>query len=79
MALKFRIVETDEHEGEIYLGSVSAPKDMTEAEAEAVMSEAWDNFQETKPDTDGEFEEWLVERHGFKSIPDDIKTFNVGD
>lgn len=65
MRYTFDITEADQS-GPIFLGSVTAPKGMTFSEATRIIQESWSDFQDTQPDTDSDYIEYL-EKFGFES------------
>jgi hypothetical protein len=72
---KFRIVASD---GSGYtIGSVSV-KGRSRNKAMDIITNGWEKFQATEPDTDDDYPQWLVNNYkGFKEIIDDMITVEV--
>lgn len=72
----FHIVESDANGcdngndgfGIIDIGHLVAPKGVSEKKAESIIRKAWHSFQETCPNSDDEFAEYLSDKHRFKKV-----------
>ena len=71
--MKFRIIEDDEYEGRIFLGTVVSPKGMSRERALKTINDNWSDFMETEPDTDSSYIAYLVEKFGFTEVDDDTE------
>jgi hypothetical protein len=79
--MKLRIIFNDPDNGPVDVGTLEAPEGMSHLEAKVVVNKAWAAFQESdgyEPDSEA-FENWLVSRHGFRLVDNEITTVVIGD
>lgn len=53
------------------IGLVESPQNLTLSQVEKLIPILWEEFQETQPDVDNQFIEYL-EQHGFEEIHDPV-------
>lgn len=73
---KFRFIRDYDDHDPVVLGQ--AETDMGDEQAEQLVQMAWGDFQDSRPDSDSQFIDWLVEKHGFRKVDDDFTDVIIG-